>query len=171
MELEACVTPEVGFVWVRIQGGPRGGGGRPRNCAEWKGVDLEGSIRPDPTSRRGSRLRPFCTAAQTNVDFKRLDSFFNNNVDFYNPLPSLLGSLPGCAPGAGGNAPAGEQPAPRGGAGTSGDAGPRRVQARNWSARAPQIQCPGGRRTAARKGSLAQAAPCKRPGLISSFRI
>lgn len=84
--LEACVTPEVGFVGVWIQGGPplsnarRSEGlgelGCPRNCVEWKGFDLEDLARTDPTPSRGSRgYRPFCTAARTNVDFKKLDSF------------------------------------------------------------------------------------------------
>lgn len=51
-------------------------GGCPRNCVEWKGFDLEGLARTDPTPSRGSRgYRPFCTAARTNVDFKKLDSF------------------------------------------------------------------------------------------------
>lgn len=50
--------------------------GCPRNCVEWKGFDLEDLARTDPTPSRGSRgSRPFCTAARTNVDFKKLDSF------------------------------------------------------------------------------------------------
>lgn len=154
-------------------------GGCPRNCVEWKGFDLEGLARTDPTPSRGSRgYRPFCTAARTNVDFKKLDSFLRIMWIFTTLSHLCLEARQAVPPGAGGNAHAGESACSAQWRRGPGDAGPRRFQARTWSAHAPLIQSAeglrpghGAGRTRARPGSLAQATLRKRGGPISSSKI